>query len=176
MLLLGRRPEAGVAELLEDLETQFPQNGLHFLRNDAMSLEGCLPRKESVSEEGSTSLGGAPPQEGLLVLRGSGPWTGYSPDRLNGRRRAPIFGSVPGPWKSSTARKTTSPQETQLVSHPWESSALPGKPRRGSLHSGKGSCSKHQTPSPSQLVQMLLTGAPPGPTRPSSSCSLMHSW
>lgn len=30
--------------------------------------------------------------------------------------------------------------------------------------------------SPSQLAQMLLTVAPPGPTRPSSSCSLMHSW
>lgn len=35
---------------------------------------------------------------------------------------------------------------------------------------------KGQAPSPTQLAQMLLTAAPPGPTRPSSSCSLMHSW
>lgn len=29
---------------------------------------------------------------------------------------------------------------------------------------------------PPQLVQTLVTEAPPGSTRPSSSCSLMHSW
>lgn len=47
-------------------------------------------------------------------------------------------GSVPGPWKSSTSWKTSSPQKTQLVSHPWESSALPGKTQEGPFELWEG--------------------------------------
>lgn len=59
----GLRPES--LRRWEDLETQFPQDGLHFLRNDIMSQEGVLSPGRNPCPQRAPHL-----QKDTLVLRG----------------------------------------------------------------------------------------------------------